>query len=422
MGSGRSEAGRQVVVTGIGAITALGTGTSRLLDGLREMRSGIRPISRFDAGEFRCRVAAEIPDFEPGEFLDRKQVRRLDRYSQLGVSAARLALADARLNVHDIDRERAGTCIGSALGGVGFGEESHRAFHRGGWRAVHPMLALSVFVGAASCNIAIEFGLTGPATANGDSCSAGAIALANALRYIQRGDADRMLAGGVEAPLYPMCFGAFDLIQALSTHNEPAERACRPFDRTRSGFVMGEGAAILVLEAEEAARERGAPIYARFTGAALTNDGHHMTAPRPDGAAALRCMRLALRDAGIAPEDVDTVNSHGSGTPLNDGTETRALKALLGDRAGEVPVSGTKSLLGHALGASGAIEAAISCLAIRRGLVPGTANLTEPDADCDLDYVTDGPREQAVSSVLSNSFGFGGINASLVFQQAEGPF
>jgi 3-oxoacyl-[acyl-carrier-protein] synthase II len=416
MQDGATPAQRRVVITGLGLITSIGIGRERFQQALLEMRPGIRPITRFDASGFKCRVAGEIPDFEPEQFLERKQVRRLDRYSQLSISAARLALEDAGLNPADAEPERAGVCVGSALGGVSFGEENYAAYSRGGWKAVHPMLALSVFVGAGSCNIAIEFGFTGPATANGDSCSAGAIALSNALRYIQTGQADRMLAGGVEAPLSPVCYGAFDLLSAMSKNLEPPASACRPFDRTRDGFVMGEGAAILLLETEEAARARGAHIYAELAGAALTNDAHHMTAPRPDGESALRCMRLALRDAGLRPDEVDTVNAHASGTPLNDKTETLALKQLLGPRAYDVPVSGTKSLYGHALGASGAMEAAISALSIDQGFVPGTANLHEPDPECDLDYVPHEPRRRPVRSVLSNSFGFGGINAALVFR------
>jgi 3-oxoacyl-[acyl-carrier-protein] synthase II len=408
---------RKVVVTGLGLITSIGTGLEAFEQGLMERRPGIRAITRFDASPFRCRVAGELPDFQPEQFLDRKQVRRMDRYSQLAVSASRLALQDAGVSPDDLDRERTGVCVGSALGGVGFGEENYNAFIKGGWKAVHPLLALSVFVGAGSCNVAIEFGFTGPATANGDSCSAGSIALANALRYIQSGQADQMLAGGVEAPLYPVCYGAFDIIQAMSKQLDPPERACRPFDRTRDGFVMGEGAAMLLLEAEDSARARGARIYAELAGAALTNDAHHMTAPRLDGACALRCMQLALKDAGMPPAEVETINAHASGTPLNDKVETLAIKELLGERAYAVPVSGTKSLTGHALGASGAVEAAISCLSIHRGFVPATANLVEPDPDCDLDYVTDGPRRQPVGTVLSNSFGFGGINAALVFRK-----
>jgi 3-oxoacyl-[acyl-carrier-protein] synthase II len=409
---------RSVVVTGMGLITSIGTGREAVLDALWTRRPGIRAITRFDSSPFRCRVAGEVPDFNPEEYLERKQVRRMDRYSQLCVSAARLALEDSGIDLGELEGERTGVCVGSALGGVSFGEENYALYTKHGWRGIHPMLALSVFVGAGSCGIAIEWGLTGPATANGDSCSAGAIALHNALRFIQLGQADRMLAGGVEAPLSPVCFGAFDIIQAMSKQIDPPERACRPFDRTRDGFVMGEGAAILLLEAEEAARARGARIYARLAGAGITNDGYHMTAPRPDGSSSHRCMRLALADAGVSPEQVDHVNAHGSGTPLNDKTETAAIKKLLGERAHSVPVSATKSLTGHPLGASGAIEAAISCLSIQHGFVPATANLREPDPDCDLDYVTDGPRRQPVRTVLSNSFGFGGINAALVFQAA----
>lgn len=410
---------RKVVVTGMGLITPIGIGRPEFTAGLHARRSGIRPITRFDASGFRSRVAAEIPDFRPEDFLDRKQVRRFDRYSQLAVCAARLAMGDAALDPAAVDRELFGVCVGSALGGIGFAEENHTRYLEEGWKGVHPLLALSIFVGAGSCNIAIEFGLTGPASANGDSCSAGAIALSNALRYIQLGQADRMLAGGVEAPLYEVCYGAFDLIRAMSSRLDPPEEACRPFDATRDGFVMGEGAAILLLEAEEVARARGAHIYAELAGAAVTNDGFHMTQPRPDGSSALRCMRLALRDARLAPEQVETVSAHGSGTPLNDRTETLALKELFGDRAARIPVSATKSQHGHPLGATGAMEAAAACLSISTGFVPATVNLRHPDPECDLDYVTDGPRFQPVRNVLSNSFGFGGINAALVFQEVE---
>ncbi len=414
-----SEPGRRrVFITGLGLITPIGTGVEAFWEGVRRGRRGIRPITRFETSPFRCRVAAEIPDFQPEQFLTRKQARRLDRYSQLAVAAAGMALADAGLDPATVDRERFGVCLGSALGGVGFGEENHVAYTRQGWRGVNPLLALSVYVGAGSCNIAIEHGLEGPATANGDSCSAGAIALGNALRMLRAGEADRMLAGGVEAPLYPVCFGAFDLIQAMSKQNEPPERACRPFDRTRDGFVMGEGAALLLLETEEAVRERGARAYAELAGVGLTNDAHHMTAPRPDARCAARCIREALRSAGLAPTDIDAVSAHASGTPHNDRAETLAMKLSLGERAAQVPVSGTKGLYGHPLGASGAIEAALSALMLRDGFVPATSNLEDPDPECDLDTVREGPRQAPLRAVLSNSFGFGGINAALVLRAA----
>lgn len=409
---------RKVVVTGLGLITPIGIGVEPLWRALRELRSGIRRVTRFDTEPFRCKVAGEIPDYRPEDFLDRKQVRRLDRFSQFAVSAAKLAIEDAGLKREHLESDRTGVCLGSALGGISYAEESHDAYWRGGWHAVHPLLALSVFTGAGSCNIAITFGMTGPSTANGDSCSAGAVAIGNAVRLIRTGEADRILAGGCEAPLAPVCFGAFDMIQALSKRNDPPHRACRPFDSTRDGFVIGEGAAILALEAEEHAVRRGARIYAEIAGAALTNDAHHMTAPRADGESALRCMDRALRDARMTPDEVETVNAHASGTPLNDRTESLVIRRLLGERAARVPVSGTKSLYGHPLGASGAIEAAIACLSIQRGFIPATANLERPDPECNLDYVREGPREQPVRTVLSNSFGFGGINASLVFQAA----
>ena len=247
---------RKVVVTGLGLITPIGTGLEEFRDSLLAVRGGIRRITRFDPSPFRCQVAGEIPDFDPERFLDRRRARRMDRYSQLAVGAARLAVEDAALDFNTVDRERTGVCVGSALGGVAFGEQNYASYVESGWKGVHPMLALSIFVGAGSCNIAIEFGLTGPSTANGDSCSAGAIALANALRFIQTGQADRMIVGGVEAPLMPVCYGAFDIIQAMSKQLDPPHRACRPFDATRDGFVMGEGAAVLVLEAEEAADSR----------------------------------------------------------------------------------------------------------------------------------------------------------------------
>jgi 3-oxoacyl-[acyl-carrier-protein] synthase II len=304
--------------------------------------------------------------------------------------------------------------IGSALGGVSFAEENYEEYARGGLRAVNPTLALAVFAGAASCNIAIEFDVSGPNTANSDSCASGPIALGNALHALRRGDAEVMLAGGVEAPLSPLCFGAFDLIRAMAKRNDPAERACRPFDRTRDGFVMGEGAAVLVLEEQEHALRRGATAYAELLGYGLTNDAHHMTAPRPDARQAIRAIRLALADAGLAPEEIETINAHASSTPLNDKTETTAIKQVFGERAHRIPISGTKAMHGHSLGASGAIEAAISALTLQHGLIPPTMNLEEPDPECDLDYVPDRPRESRARTLLSNSFGFGGINACLV--------
>jgi 3-oxoacyl-[acyl-carrier-protein] synthase II len=410
--------GRRVVVTGIGAITPIGTGVEALWDGLRSRRSAVGPITRFDAGPFRSRIAAEVPDFHATDHIEERRVRRLDRFSQFSVAATRLALADARLDPAREDRDRIGAMMGTALGGVAHGEAQSRVFYQDGYRAVDPGLALGVFPGASSCNVAIEFGLTGPNSTNGMSCASGTIAIGDAWRTIARGDADVMVGGGAEAPLAPLCFGAFALIRAMSTRNDDPARASRPFDAGRDGFVMGEGAAVLVLEERGRALARGAPVYAEICGFGLTNDAHHMTAPLPDGSQAARAMRIALAGEAVRPHEIGYVNAHGSSTPLNDPTETAAVKAVFGEHAWRLAVSGTKGYYGHALGASGAIEAAICALASRRGWLPPTVNLERPDPACDLDYLAGEGREASPEYLLSNSFGFGGINASLLFRRA----
>lgn len=409
---------RRVLVTGIGAITPMGQGVDGLEAGVVRSRSAIRRISRFDPTPFSSHIAGEVDGFDPAEYLEARSARRLDRCSQFAVAASRLAVADSGLKLEEEAPGRAGVCIGSALGGAAFAEEQYPRYAAGGPRAVAPTLALQVFVGAGSCNTAIELGLTGYSTSNADSCASGPIAIGNALRAIQRGAADVMLAGGTEAPLAPLCFGAFALIRALSTRNDDPEHACRPFDRGRDGFVMAEGAAVLVLEEWEHARARGARAYAEVIGYALTNDAHHMAAPRPDAECAARCISLAMEDACLLPEALDYVNAHGSSTPLNDPTETLAIKRALGEAARRIPVSGTKAMHGHALGATGAIEAAICCLALQNGWIPPTVNLDDPDPACDLDYVPNHLREAPIRTILSNSFGFGGINACLVLRHA----
>ncbi|HXF81341.1 MAG TPA: beta-ketoacyl-ACP synthase II [bacterium] len=406
---------RRVAITGIGAVTPIGSGAGGVLEGVRRGVSAIDRITRFDTDGYACRIAAEVSDFDPLRYLDARRARRLDRFAQFSVAAARQAVEDARLRVEDDDRDRIGCFIGAALGGGAFAEEQHAVFLRDGLRRVRPTLALAVFSGAASCNIAIELGLTGPTSANSDSCSSGAMAIGAAFRMIKEGHADVMLAGGVECPLAPLIFGSFDLIRAMSTRNETPARACRPFDRGRDGFVMAEGAAVLVLEELGRARRRDAPVYGELLGYGATNDAHHMTAPLPSGQQAARAMHLALTEAGLAPEQIGYINAHASSTPLNDVTETKAIKQVFGAHAYRVPVSGTKAMHGHALGATGAIEAAICCLALRHGYLPPTLNLDEPDPECDLDYIPHAGRAQPVDYVLSNSFGFGGINASLVF-------
>jgi 3-oxoacyl-[acyl-carrier-protein] synthase II len=410
---------RRVVVTGIGAITPIGLTRDGLWEGLQRERSAVRSITRFDPTPFRSQNAAQVDDFRSADHLEAKRARRLDRFGQFSVVAARMALADAALDVGREDRDRVGAIMGTALGGIAFAEAQAGAYIGGGLRAIDPSLAIAVYGGASSCNIAIEFGVCGPNSTNAMSCASGTIAVGDAFRVIRDGYADVMLCGGAEAPLAPLCFGAFAVIRAMSTRNDDPVHASRPFDKDRDGFVMGEGAAVLVLEERSRALARGAPIYAEIVGFGSTNDAHHMTAPRPDGAQAARAVRLALCDADVAPHEIGYINAHGSSTPLNDSTETLALKQVFGEHAYRVPISGTKGYYGHALGASGAIEAAICALALAREWLPPTVNLNAPDPACDLDYITGRGRSQRVDCLVSNSFGFGGINAALVMRRAD---
>jgi 3-oxoacyl-[acyl-carrier-protein] synthase II len=408
-----------VVVTGIGAITPIGLTADGLWCGLRRERSAVGLLTRFDPSPFRSHTAAEVRNFVPTDHLEAKRAKRMDRFGQFSVVAARMAVADAALDFAREDRDRVGAMMGSALGGVGYAEEQLGRYLGHGLNAVDATLALAVFGGASSCNIAIEFGVTGPNSTNGMSCASGTIAVGDGFRQVRDGYADVMLCGGAEAPLAPLCYGAFSIIRAMSTRNDDPVHASRPFDKDRDGFVMGEGAAVLVLEEYDRAHARGAHIYAEILGYGTTNDAYHMTAPRPDGSQAARAMRHALRDAHIAPHEIEYINAHGSSTPLNDPTETSAIKQVFGDHAYEMPVSGTKGYYGHALGASGAIEAAICALSFEREWLPPTVNLSAADETCDLDYLPTTGSSRRVDVVLSNSFGFGGINAALVMKRAD---
>lgn len=419
-GNGGEPKRRRVVVTGIGAITPIGLGVEGLWEGLRRRESAVQKIDRFDPSPFRTHIAAQVNDFDPADFMDRQRVRRTERYAQFSIAASRQALEDAGIDPAREDPDRVGVLMGSALGGVAYGEGQFTNYVQNGVRSVDPLLALAVFNGAASCNVAIEFGFTGPNSTNGMSCASGAIAVGDGWRAIRDDDADVVLAGGVETPLAPLCYGAFAIIRAMSTRNHDPRRASRPFDRERDGFVMGEAATVLVLEEYERAKARGARIYAEVMGYGTSNDAHHMTAPRPDGAQAARAMRAALRTAGLQPEQIDYVNAHASSTPLNDSTESRTIRAVLGEHADRVVVSGTKGYHAHCLGATGAVEAAITALAIQRGWIPPTLNLEEPDQECDLCYTTGEGEARNVRYAISNSFGFGGINAALAFGAVNG--
>jgi len=408
---------RRVMVTGIGAVTPIGTGAEGLWRGVLANRSAVRAIDRFDASPFSSRVAAQVDDFDPADHLDVRRARRLDRFSAMAVAASRMALDHARLAPPNGNAGRAGVWIGSALGGVAFGEEQHAAYVARGVRGVAPTLALAVFGGAGASNVALDLGITGPAVGNANSCASGAVAIGQAFQAVRDGTVDLALAGGAEAPLAPLTFGAFALIRVLSQRNDDPATASRPFDRDRDGFVMGEAAAVLVLEEREAAVRRRAPMLAEVLGFGASNDAYHMTAPRPDGRDAARAIRDALNDAGLAAERIGYVNAHGSSTQLNERAEARAIHAALGPAATEVPVSGTKGLYGHALGASGAVEAAITALALHHELLPGTCNLDHPDPEIDLRLLTDAFAAR-VDAALSTSFGFGGMNAALVLGRA----
>lgn len=403
---------RRVVITGIGAITPIGSGANGLWDGVIADASAVRAIDRFDASMFPSQIAAQIDDFDPADHLDARRARRLDRFSALSVAASRMAFEDAGLD-RASGSATTGVWIGSALGGIAFGEEQHAGFVARGVRGVAPTLALAVFGGAGASNVALDLGLTGPTVGNANSCASGAVAIGQAFTAIRDGTVDAALAGGAEAPLAPLTFGAFAMIRVLSQRNDEPARASRPFDRERDGFVMGEGAAVLALEERDAARRRGARIVAEIVGFGASNDAYHMTAPRPDGRDAARAVRAALGDGDVVPERIGYINAHGSSTPLNEPAEARAIRAAFGVLAGRIPVSGTKGLYGHALGASGAIEAAITALALDRRVLPGTCNLEVDDPTIDLRLLrTATPAD--VDAAVSTSFGFGGMNAALV--------
>ncbi len=402
----------RVVVTGIGVVTPLGIGIDAFWSGVLSERVAVVPITRFDTAGYRSRIAAQIDDFEPRDFLSAKRLYWTDRFSQFAIAATRLALADAAYRPA-VAANDVGVYLGSALGGLAFADAQHDVFRERGLDAVKPLLAISVFGGAATCNVAIEFDLRGPTVANGNSCASGAVAIGDAFRAIARGDVRAALAGGVEAPLSPLVFGAFTVIRAMSTRNDEPQGASRPFDRARDGFVMAEGAGVLLLERLEDAAARGARIYGEVAGYGLTNDAHHMSAPRPDATMNAAAMQRALEEARLAPADVDLVNAHGSATPLGDRAEALAMELVFGERASGVPVTATKGQHAHALGATGAWEAALSLAAIANGIVPRSVNSTDVDSTL---AVTREPLRREVRTVLSNSAGFGGINAALVFR------
>ncbi|HEY3117754.1 MAG TPA: beta-ketoacyl-[acyl-carrier-protein] synthase family protein [Chloroflexota bacterium] len=407
---------RRVVITGIGAITPIGRGKDGLWQGVRAGRRAGRTITRFDPSPFPSHVAAEIVDFDPLDYIESRRVRRMDRFSQLSVAAARQALEDAGICLGSSELREAAVYLGSALGGVSYAEEQHTRYLADGFHAVDSTLALVVFGGAGATNVAMDLGINGSVIGNANSCASGLIAIGQAFELIRSGATSLALAGGAEAPLAPLAFGAFARVHALTTRNECPESASRPFDRNRDGFMMGEGSAVLVLEDLENALRHDRRPLAEIVGFGVTNDAYHMTAPLASGEQAARAVTLALTQARIDPSDVGYLNAHATGTPLGDAAEARAIDVAFDTAAERLPVSGTKGLHGHALGATGAIEAAITVLALQHGWLPPTANLEEPDPECGLSHVPACGLTRNVEFAVTNSFGFGGINASLVLR------
>ncbi|HVL65380.1 MAG TPA: beta-ketoacyl-ACP synthase II [Actinomycetota bacterium] len=402
----------EVVVTGVGVVSPIGTGVEDFTEGLLSGRSGAGEIAAFDASDLPVRIAAEVRDFDPARFAAPREVSRTDRFTQMAVAAASLAVEDAGV----APPAGAGVVVGSGIGGLGTIETEHSALLASGPRRVSPFMVPKLMPNGAAAAVAMKFGLRGPNFALSSACASGAHAVGEAYRYVASGAADVMLAGGTEAALTPLAVSAFARMGALSTRNDDPTRASRPFDKGRDGFLFGEGAAVLVLESRRHAEARGADALCRVAGYGASADAFHVTQPDPEGAGAQTAMRTALEDAGLSPADVDYVNAHGTSTPYNDRVETHAIKSVFGVEAKRIAVSSTKSQTGHLLGAAGAVEAAVCAIAIARGFVPATINLDDPDEDCDLDYVPEGVRREPIRAALSNSFGFGGQNACLVFR------
>jgi 3-oxoacyl-[acyl-carrier-protein] synthase II len=407
---------RRVVVTGIGLVTPLGIGLEKTWKALCAGESGIARITRFDPTDYPTQIAGEVKDFDPAAFIEKKEIKKMDLFIHFAVGAAQLAAEDAELNVTSENAERVGVYIGSGIGGLSSIETYHKVLQDKGPDRVSPFFIPMTIINLASGQVAIRLGARGPNSCAVTACATGNNCIGDAFRLIQRGDADVMVAGGAEAAVTPLGVAGFGAARALSRRNDEPTRASRPFDRDRDGFVLGEGAGVLVLEELEVATRRGARIYAEIVGYGMTADAYHITAPPDNGEGAVRCMELAIRDAGVAKEDIGYINAHGTST-FADKVETMAIKQVFGERAYRIPVSSTKSMTGHLLGAAGGIEAAFSVLAIHRSLLPPTINLEHPDPECDLDYVPGHARETPVHVVLSNSFGFGGVNACLLFKK-----
>lgn len=408
---------KRVVVTGLGLITPLGIGVESSWNSFIEGRSGIGRITRFDASDLPVQIAGEVKDFDPSLYIEQKEIKKMDRFIHFAVAASTMAIEDSGLKITDNNAERVGVIIGSGIGGLPAIEHYHKVYLERGYRRITPFFIPMLIINLASGQVSIKFGAKGPNSAVATACATGSHAIGDAFRIIQRGDADVMIAGGAESVITPLAIGGFAVMKALSTRNNEPERASRPFDIDRDGFVMGEGTGIVVLESLDSAKKRGAKIYAEIIGYGMTSDAYHITAPAPEGEGATTCMSLALKDAGVDPNVVDYINAHGTSTKYGDEIETSAIKKVFGEHAYKLSVSSTKSMTGHLLGAAGGVEAVITVLSIVHDIIPPTINLDNPDPECDLDYVPHKARHRKVNFALSNSFGFGGTNACLLFRK-----
>ncbi len=411
---------RRVVVTGVGLVIPTGIGVEVAWKNVCEGKSGIGPLTRFDASRYETRIAGEVKGFNPELTIDKKEIKRMDLFVQFALAATQEALEDAQFKITPENGEQVGVIVGTGLGGLPTFEKNHTALMEKGPGRVSPFFIPMLIANMASGHIAMHFGAKGPNTCVVTACATGAHSIGDAFRVIQYGDAEVVIAGGTEANIAPLTVAGFNAMKALSTRNDEPEKACRPFEKNRDGFVVAEGAGIMILEELEHALKRRAKIYGEVTGYGYTGDAYHITAPCPDGDGAMRCMRMAIKDAGLKPEQIDYINAHGTSTALNDLTETKAIKAVFGEYAYKVPVSATKSMTGHLLGAAGSTEAIFTLLSIRDGIIPPTINYEVPDPECDLDYVPNVARRAPVQAAMSNAFGFGGTNATLVFRKFSG--
>ena len=408
---------RRVVITGVGMITPVGSDTESTWTGLVAGKSGIGPITHFDDKEIPTQIAGEVKNFDPAAYIEQKEIKKMDRFIHLGIAASQMAMDSAKLTITPETAEHVGVMVGAGIGGLPAIERAYRSYMEKGFRRITPFFIPMSIINELSGHISMRYGAKGPNSCAVTACATGTHSIGDSFKIIQRGDADAMIAGGAESCICPLGVGGFNAMKALSTRNSEPERASRPFDLNRDGFVMGEGSGIVVLEELEFAKKRGATILAEVVGYGMSGDAYHITSPAPGGEGAARCMAMAIKDAGIAPAEVGYINAHGTSTKYGDELETMAIKTVFGDHASRVPVSSTKSMTGHLLGAAGGVEAVITVLSLLRGILPPTINLETPDPECDLDFVPNKARNQQVDVALSNSFGFGGTNATLVFRR-----